>query len=116
MKKIPIQPLTKKLLIQILAISPSEFGRRMKVLEPELVEKFPTYNKHKNTLPPMIFIWICDQFEDRSIIIARLANHFGIEEPSDIEKFKNCYGITTEKTNNFMLNTPQCHPMETGKP
>ena len=71
---------TKEDLRQFLNMKKGSYKRHMKALEPELLEKFPNYNKYSTILFPKIFEFIIIDYwgeESREELNEKAAELFG---------------------------------------
>jgi hypothetical protein len=78
-------PFTKQVLRVILRMTKGTFIKFMNILEPDLMNKFPRYNKRCSIIPEPIFMWICVEYGLTMRQVAdRFIAHFKIKDQSDI--------------------------------
>jgi len=102
-KEINLTPFTKDDLKAITGYKTSKLYKEMKALEPELINKFPRYNKNASILPDNQFFWICEELtgknKDAVLSILKERNFFNTE--ITLETIKSFYGLSGE---NAFLN------------
>lgn len=89
------EPYTKEVLKAIMRMKKGKFISHMKTLEPELLAKFPRYNKRCSILPDNVFKWICEEYGlTIDEIIQRFMIFHGIENQIDIQRVYANFGMT----------------------
>lgn len=89
------EPYNKEALKAVLRMKKGKFIIHMNELEPDLLAKFPKYNKRCSILSDNVFKWICEEYGlTIDEVIQRLILHYGIEKQVDIQKVYACFGIT----------------------
>lgn len=102
-KEFKIYPLTKEILINVLGVKRSYFIRYMKVIEKDLLKKFPRYKKGSSILPDKIFFWLCDDFGiEKEEAVKRIIELMPEYKNENIERIEKIYGLNKE--NRFISN------------
>ncbi len=86
--------LSKKLLRAVLCLKSTSFVRHMNDIYPDLIDKYPRYNKRRHTLDPEVFFWIChDKGLNVNMIKERIFDYYNVNMDAEKAKIVKCFGL-----------------------
>lgn len=88
------QPFTKKLLRQLLRVSPTTFRREFEKKEPVLILNFPQYNKFNKILTDKMFYWLLEEFGlEKEESFNKIVAMYHQKDKESIERIRMLYGL-----------------------